>query len=88
MPVFKTFDSLFSLNSLTSERERKGHLGQARPGRAARSDGPPILPKMRCEAESRKVDATLPGKKNPNSHGARPIHLIITVIKWIRTRRL
>jgi len=23
-----------------------------------------------------------------NSHGARPVHLIITMIKWIRTRRL
>jgi len=22
------------------------------------------------------------------SHGARPVHLIITMIKWIRTRRL
>ena len=30
----------------------------------------------------RKVDVRLPGK------GARPVHLIITMIKWIRTRRL
>ena len=34
----------------------------------------------------RKVDARLPGKRNSNSHGARPVHLII--IKWIRTSRL
>ena len=27
-------------------------------------------------------------KGNSNSHGARPVHLIITMIKWIRTRRL
>ena len=37
---------------------------------------------------SRKVDARLPGKGNSNSHGARPVHLIITMIKWIRTSRL
>ena len=30
----------------------------------------------------------LPGKWNSNSHGARPDHLIITMIKWIRTSRL
>ena len=36
----------------------------------------------------RKVDARLPGKGNSNSHGARPVHLIITMIKWIRTSRL
>jgi len=27
-------------------------------------------------------------KGNSNSHGARPVHLIITMIKWIRTSRL
>ena len=35
----------------------------------------------------RKVDVRLPGKGNSNSHGARPVHLIITIIKWIRTSR-
>ena len=35
-----------------------------------------------------KVDVRLPGKGNSNSHGARPVHLIITMIKWIRTSRL
>ena len=30
----------------------------------------------------------LPGKGNSNSHGARPVHLIITMIEWIRTSRL
>ena len=29
---------------------------------------------------SRKVDIRLPGKKNSNSHGARPVHLITTMI--------
>ena len=36
------------------------------------------------ERESREV----PGKGNSNSHGARPVHRIITMIKWIRTSRL
>jgi len=35
-----------------------------------------------------KVDVRLPGKVNSNSHDTRPIHLIITMIKWIRTSRL
>ena len=35
-------------------------------------------------AASRKVDVRLPVKEN----GARPVHLIITMIKWIRSRRL
>ena len=35
-----------------------------------------------------KVDIRLPGKGNSSSHGARPVHLIITMIKWIRTSRL
>ena len=37
---------------------------------------------------ARKVDARLPGKGDSNSHGARPVHLIIAMIKWIRTSRL
>ena len=36
----------------------------------------------------RKVDVWLPGKWNSKSHGARPVHLTITMIKWIRTSRL
>ena len=36
----------------------------------------------------RKVDVRLPGKGNSNSHGARPVHLINTMIQWIRTSRL
>jgi len=37
---------------------------------------------------ARKVDVRIPGKGNSNSHGARPVHLIITMRKWIRTSRL
>jgi len=36
----------------------------------------------------RKVDVRLPGKGNSNSRGARPDHLIITMIQWIRTSSL
>jgi len=35
-----------------------------------------------------KVDIRLHGKGNSNSHGARPVHQIISMIKWIRTSRL
>ena len=34
------------------------------------------------------VDVRVPGKRNSNFHGARPVHLIIMMIKWIRTSRL
>ena len=37
---------------------------------------------------ARRVDVRLPGKGNSNSRGARLVHLIITMINWIRTRRL
>jgi len=31
-----------------------------------------------------KVDVRLPGKGDRKSHGARPVHLIITMIEWIQ----
>ena len=36
----------------------------------------------------RKVDVRLPEKGNSSSQGARPVHLIITVMRRIRTSRL
>ena len=39
-------------------------------------------------SRTRKIDVRLPEKVNSNSHGARPVHLIITMIKWIRASRL
>ena len=39
-------------------------------------------------AAARKVDVRLPGKGNSNSHDARPVYLIIKMIKWIQTSRL
>ena len=51
----------------------------ARAERQVSNPGPPEEP----DAYSiRKVDVRLPG--NENSHGAMPVHLIITMIKWIR----
>ena len=35
-----------------------------------------------------EVDVRLPGKGNSKFHDARPVHLIIAMIKWIRTSRL
>ena len=40
------------------------------------------------ETIARKVDERLLEKGNSNSHGARPVHLTITIIKRIWTRRL
>ena len=37
---------------------------------------------------SRKVDVRLPEIGNSNSHAARPVHHLITMITWIRTSRL
>ena len=42
----------------------------------------------KIDLESRKVYVRLSEKGNSNSHGARPVHLIITMIQWIRTSRL
>jgi len=36
----------------------------------------------------RKIDVRLPGRGDSNSHGARPVHLIITMTKWFRTSKL
>ena len=47
----------------------------------------PSCPMVHC-MRPRKVDIRLPGKGNSKSHGARPVHQIISMIKWIRTRRL
>jgi len=43
---------------------------------------------MPCRRTARKVNVRLPGQKNSDSHGARPVHLINTKIKWMWTSRL
>ena len=37
---------------------------------------------------TRKVDIRLPEKGSSDSHGTRPVHQIIAMIKWIRTSKL
>ena len=49
---------------------------------------PPLFRGLGLGDWDRKVDIRLPGKGNSNSHGARLVHLIISMIKWIRTSRL
>ena len=46
------------------------------------------LKHIMCRRNLGKRDVRLPGKGNSKSHGARPVHLIITKMKWIRTSRL
>ena len=43
---------------------------------------------LACLVFPRKADVRLPWQGNSNSHGARPVHPIITVINWIQTSRL
>ena len=54
----------------------------------ARDTDPAAVLSGRDMADSRKVYVRLPGKGNSNSHGVRPVHLIITMIKWIWTRKM
>ena len=66
----------FCAGNGVSERERS----DAGPGVHLRArEGP---------APTRKVDVRLPDKMNSNSHGARPVHQIISMMKWMRTSRL
>ena len=43
---------------------------------------------FRSRDTTRKVAIRQPGKRNSNYHGARPVHQIIFMMKWIRTSRL
>ena len=61
-------------------------VGVGRGGGVAAGGSPP-RPAPPCPRCTRKVDVRLPGKGDSNSHGARPVHLIITKLRWIRTRR-
>ena len=44
--------------------------------------------RLKISLRAKKVDIRLPGKGNSNSHGARPVHPVISIINLIRTRRL
>ena len=56
-------------------------------GSAERTESQLLSPQVVPASLPRKVDVRLPGKGNSNSHGARPVHPIITMVKWIRTNR-
>jgi len=45
------------------------------------------IEQLQVHSRPRKVDVRLPGKGSSNSHGAGPVHLIITMINLIRTSR-
>jgi len=69
--------------------ECRGGPGRPRSRQGARRRSWPATPAAACtQSATIKVDVRLPGKGNSNSCGARPVHLIITMIKWIRTSRL
>ena len=42
-----------------------------------------ITPIALCHRHARKVDVRLPEEGDSNSHGARPVHLIITMMQWV-----
>ena len=46
------------------------------------------FPRGRDPISDRKVDIRLPEKTNSTYHGARPVHLIIKMIDWIRISNL
>ena len=75
---------------LSALRTRRGHTWYISAKESART---PIsnrsrLPRSDDNSCQETVDVRLPGKGNSNSHGARPVYLIITMINWIRTSRL
>ena len=47
-----------------------------------------LLARVRFFFQLLNIVGRLPGKGNSDSHGARPVHLIITMIRWIRTSML
>ena len=65
--------------TLSDTRVYESHI-RARFGTTAHADRVVQMHRRRCD-RYRKVDVRLPGKGNSNYHGARPVHLIITMIK-------
>ena len=65
--------------------KRVDFVKSLRPAKIVHCKATPAVPTLYF---SRKVDVRLPGKGNSNSRGARPVHRIIPMIKWIQTSRL
>ena len=53
----------------------------------ARAGGPLPPPSLSTPAGG-QGDIRLPVRRNSNSHGARPVHQIISMMRWIRTSML
>jgi len=67
------------------DREKRRPLWHSRTRRGSRSSD--LDPNV-IRSRPRKVDSRLAGKGKLKSHGARPVHLIISILKWNRTSRL
>ena len=78
------FATLQQREEAADEAERA--LGEAEATRAREEEAA----RLREEDLEKKflTQVRLPGNGNSNSHGARPVHLIITMIKWSGTSRL
>jgi len=90
---FRTFQALWREYRGTSPTRNRLSLGPCKPPSlrtllAVSCERGAHVKKKKISETHRKVDVRLPGKGNSNSHGARPVHLIITMITWIRTSRL
>ena len=72
--VWHGTDEGWQTNGPSNSRQCAGGPSTRHPGRVW--EGP------------RKVGVRRTGIANSTSHGARPVHLIISMIKWIRTSRL
>ena len=75
--------------------EEKKVPGSGRVHESAEVGGLKVEADLRAERVARyvtriswKADAMLPGKGNLNSHGARPVHQIVSMIMWIWTSSL
>jgi len=76
--------------TVTKKKEDLGYAPLHSSGSREQRLGDNLVSKQRSVSPTvgRKVNIRLPGKGNSDSHGARSVHRIITMITWIRTSRL
>ena len=75
LALYRSVDDLANTEAVAVEPEEAVRRGPPQVGARERKVHAP----RRCPRPARKVDVRLPGKVNPNSHGARPVHLITTI---------
>ena len=80
-------DCTWNPDSATSLMRNRPPLGPC-PGPYGGSRERGLLYERGAFVRSRRVDVTLLGKENSNSHGARQVNPSITMIKSVRTSRL